>query len=147
MMIEHALKLAEFELAEIGLTGWKVKKSQAMTAFGVCDSYRRVIEISEPIAAVNTEAMTRLVVRHEIAHAIVGAEEQHGQQWRACARRLGVPPTATVPFHTPTRRWLMLCSECRRPIGYYYRRVPSPGMHGPCGAVFGDIEWIEVGTR
>lgn len=59
--------------------------------FGWCDYERRTIGLATKLVQSGDEKEIIVVIRHEIAHALVGYSDGHGVQWRTCARKIGVP--------------------------------------------------------
>ena len=104
---------------------WSFKFDRAKQRFGCCWHSKKLITLSEPLTAINSVSEVRDTILHEIAHALCGANVNHGPEWKAMARKVGAKPercysSARVAAVTPT--WI---GECPSGCGYVrarYRR-------------------------
>lgn len=69
------------------LDGWTLEVSSRMTSTaGYCSHKARKIRIAEWLILRASKAEVIDTVRHEVAHALIGADHHHDELWRfACA--------------------------------------------------------------
>jgi predicted SprT family Zn-dependent metalloprotease len=89
MDLDAAAALALQLMKEHRLNGWEFAFDNAKTRAGVCRPERRQIGLSRPLTRLHTEAEVRDTILHEIAHALVGAEHGHDEDWVRKAREVG----------------------------------------------------------
>ena len=126
-----ALSMARRMMDAHGLNDWHVKFDRATRRFGLCTYSTRTISISAPLTALNNEDEVVEVVRHEIAHALVGPGHGHGAVWRAKARAIGNNASRTHSAETPAGRWVAVCPSCGKTTKFQ-RRPRSIRACGPC---------------
>jgi predicted SprT family Zn-dependent metalloprotease len=97
MKLQDAKALTELLLEETGLTeaGWEFRWTHENRVHGRCVWKDKVIELSTRLTSANTETVVEDTIRHELAHALVGAGHGHGPVWQAKAVALGATPRAT----------------------------------------------------
>lgn len=110
MDIDRARAMARALMDEHGLTGWTLKFTTAKHQGGSCAFDKRTIRLSAPIIDLNDEATVRLIVLHEIAHALAGPEHGHGPVWKAKARSIGTVPRASLDYQAPVGAWQATCA-------------------------------------
>ena len=91
MSEDQVLLACEQEMEKHGLLdrGWTYGIHHHRNQVGVCSDDRKMIAISHKYAASNTEYAIIMVIRHEIAHALVGGWHDHDEVWRQCCLRIG----------------------------------------------------------
>lgn len=89
MDINKAKANARALLMVHGLRGWTVVVDNAKRRAGQCDYRKREISLSRPVITAMTEEETRLVVLHEIAHALTGPGHGHDGVWRRMCINIG----------------------------------------------------------
>lgn len=108
---QHVEKLLESE----GLVdrGWSYKPNQDKRRLGVCNYEAKTIGISIPLVTIFGKEEALQVIRHEIAHAIVGSAAGHGSKWRLAVSALGGLPKVTkeVEGVLEVDPWVGECSE------------------------------------
>ena len=82
-------RLVRQTLDELGLTDWKFAWDSARTRGGICKHGIKTITISRIVTGLNDDAWFIETMRHEIAHAMVGAGHGHDALWRVTLRSLG----------------------------------------------------------
>lgn len=127
MSTEHVPTLTEIEaearrLIAIHCPTVAFKWDNAVRRAGLC-KFRRatvrdefvpaLITLSRPIFAYSDEAKRAAtdVILHEIAHALAGADENHGYAWRTIARSLGCSAMRCHTLPVPPSGIVHLCSE------------------------------------
>jgi len=94
---------------------WIFKLDNAKRRFGMCNHSQKIISVSKPMAMLNEEKDIRIVILHEIAHALVGCGHGHDLVWRAKCIELGgdgeqyYNPNKVVQ---PTQRYVLTCPKC-----------------------------------
>ena len=76
--------------------GWAYEPYDRKRSIGSCFYERKVISVSSYFAPFLDHADVLNVLKHEIAHAIVGAEHGHGPSWIRIATLLGAEPSSTM---------------------------------------------------
>lgn len=78
-------------LNEYGVEGWTIKMSNNIGPNVALTSYqRKTLFISKKYASVLTRSEIEFVLRHELAHILVGPGHGHGRVWQSKARQLGI---------------------------------------------------------
>lgn len=98
-----------------GVGGWEFSFDSARRRFGYCQYSTRTIQISRPLAEVNSWETIRDTVLHEIAHALVGPGHGHDQTWKEMAARVGARPERCYDSSTvvkPPGGWKATCARC-----------------------------------
>ena len=89
MDINEALKLGRKLLDENGLKDWKIDTNFHKRSHGICYHSKKKIEISEILTPHCKDSAVLNTLTHEIAHALVGPKQGHGDLWRNTHIRLG----------------------------------------------------------
>lgn len=113
IVAERARRLMD----EHGLQQWRFTFDNARRRFGFCRHHILTIQISRPLAEVNSWETIRETVLHEIAHALVGPQHGHDGVWRAMAVRVGTSPDRCYDTNDVTPvdgAWLAFCPACGR---------------------------------
>ena len=122
--------LAHSLLAAHGLAGqWRFDWDRATTRFGQCDHRTQRITVSKHLAASAEDTDFEQVLLHEIAHALAGAKEGHGDRWKSIARSIGYTGGRTHHQEPATDRakWRGVC-----PSGHEVIRFRKPGKPTSC---------------
>ena len=102
---------------------WHFRWDHARRRAGACHHHKSLITLSRPIAELGTVDDAVQTLLHEIAHAIVGKDENHGPRWLETARSIGY--TGRVRHSGPTpdhlARWAGRC-----PAGHTVLRYRRP---------------------
>ena len=136
MTLEQIETLARTKMDEHGLSDWSFGWDQSTVRAGCCHNRQRRISMSKPLFSVvanqHDEANILDVILHEIAHALVPPESNHGPVWKAKAIEIGAKPEkerdmASVPpryvsicpcglTHESQKLVRGICAQCRRPV-------------------------------
>lgn len=84
----HVLHFAEALLAKYDLTGWTVKWSRATKVAGRCCYSEKAIYLSRPLIKARGLENSKMVVLHEVAHALTQGAG-HGPAWRKRFKAMG----------------------------------------------------------
>ena len=153
-MKKHEIGLSEIrELAESLIEeylpgqGWALKLDTAKRRAGICRHRTREIGLSVVYAETITREWVIEVMKHEIAHALVGPGHGHKQVWRNKAIEIGSTgeqyykgPEADHAGHA---KYIGSCG-CKK--HYRYRlpeAVTSSILNLACKRCGGQITWIE----
>lgn len=114
-----------------GLSGWTFKFDRAKTRFGLCNSYNKLITLSEPLTEINEESHVKETILHEIAHALVGTRNGHNRTWKNKAVEIGAKPLScySTEVTQPQGRWFGKCPACSRIVQKYRK----PRIRRSCG--------------
>jgi predicted SprT family Zn-dependent metalloprotease len=83
--------------------------SNGITLKGVCYHSKRLIGLSETICTNASDESVRDTILHEIAHALAGVREQHGEAWRKIAVAIGCNGKATHDEPLTGYKWIGIC--------------------------------------
>lgn len=129
MTLTEASKLTHQLMEENGLyiKGWTFYFDNAKVRFGSCHHGLKRITLSRVLVELNEEQHVRMTILHEIAHALVGADNGHNNIWKKQARALGHDGSRTYSDDviTPPRdnkKWKGACPNCKRSVFRYSRR-------------------------
>jgi predicted SprT family Zn-dependent metalloprotease len=94
MNLNDARKLAKNLIKEFGLSDWKIKFDRAFRRFGQCQFKNKTISLSRHLVLLNDKTHVEDVIRHEIAHALLGSHYRpwHGKKWKEMAVNCGAKP-------------------------------------------------------
>jgi predicted SprT family Zn-dependent metalloprotease len=129
--------IANGELTRHGLKGWTFAFANTKRRLGACKFRARRIEIAKYYALNNSDESVMDTLYHEIAHAIAGANAQHGPKWKAVAARLGAKPTAcdrSQKIKQEPGSWQAKCPTCRQLVHLYRRPMSLTGYRCSCKA-------------
>ena len=88
----QALILAEMR-DKLTVTGWTFGWDNAVSSFGVAHYRTKTITMSRKLVLAGNRDQVLDTIRHEIAHANVGAGHHHDAVWKREAYRLGATPS------------------------------------------------------
>jgi predicted SprT family Zn-dependent metalloprotease len=100
------------------LTDWTIKFDKCCQRAGLCNSTDKVISYSRKFIKNSTEAQILNVIRHEVAHAIVGAQQGHNEVWQVTAIALGCDGKTCVAEFYP-HRYRISCPCNHTKMGRY----------------------------
>jgi predicted SprT family Zn-dependent metalloprotease len=91
---------------------------------------KKSILVSRHLVELNTDAVIRDVILHEIAHALAGLEHGHDHVWRQVCLRIGATPQrlAGEEVRVVQPRYAIVCDACRQQLGRRHRRVSAQRM-------------------
>lgn len=99
---------------EHGLSDWKFEFDRGTRRLGVTHIYGKKIGISKCFATMNTWTEVKETVLHEIAHALCGPGEHHGNRWRQTYIDIGGNPNRDYSaIKTPPKK-LGDCPNCKK---------------------------------
>lgn len=114
MDTDQAARLARQLMDEHGLTDWRFRLSHARHYFGLAYSHRKLITLSASAVELNSEAVVRNTILHEIAHALAPVDAHHGTEWKRIAVSIGCTPERCVHDSAvkPPSRYISFCRNC-----------------------------------
>ncbi|HHW82300.1 MAG TPA: sprT domain-containing protein [Actinomycetales bacterium] len=130
MDLRDVQELAAAEMRRAGLEGtWVYRWDHARRRAGTCRYATNTITLSKPLMALYERAEVLEVIRHELAHAIVGPGHGHDAVWRAMARSLGAKGTTRLSdsLPKPPPNWVGTC-----PNGHTFERYRRPSTTNSC---------------
>lgn len=104
--------------------GWSFEFDMHPRRYGVCKYDSKVISISLFLAGANSLEQTEDTIRHEIAHALLGAGYGHSHAWKVVARLVGAKPETYYnesEIQNIKGRWSTTCPKCSKT--YYAARL------------------------
>ena len=105
-----------------GANDWRIEFGQARKTLGTCNYHTRTIRLSTGHVLDAPIESVRITILHEIAHFIAGPKAGHGPQWKAVARRLGIPDTACASGPRPEARYTQADLAGKTEIQFRYSR-------------------------
>lgn len=117
------------------LRGWDLAIDRAKRRAGYTSHARRTISLSGPLITLYSEEQVRLLVLHEVAHALVGEGHGHDAAWRAACLKIGGDGLTRVDPKWPTAPalWVGLCPNGHR---FERQRLGRAGSCPRCSRVF-----------
>lgn len=136
MHLSAATNLARELMDAHGLAEWNLKLDSAKRRAGATVPAKRQIRFSKEHLALYSPQQVRLVVLHEIAHALAGPGTKHGPRWRAICLEIGGDGRATLDpsWPQPAPLWRGTCP--RGHVILRYRKTTRPQSCGICRPTF-----------
>lgn len=112
LMLEHGLTQ----------TGWSFSLSSNMTScYGLCERGRKSIRLSKRFVQINNEEEVRLVLLHEIAHALT--KGGHDREFYAKCREIGARDERCNKSEGVVKEWSYECPNgCMKGQTRKYRK-------------------------
>lgn len=139
MDIHKAKKLATTMLREHGLADWIIELRAYRSTGGVTYFDTRKIGLSRLLLPKWDEDQVRQIMLHEIAHALVGPDQNHNATWLKKAREIGYTGGRTHNLPTVEHRWNVVCPT-HGIIGKRHRRS-ARGHTYRCTTCFDVVTW------
>lgn len=91
MDLIKAAQIVKYNLHKTGLkrNGWGFNYDNSVVRFGLCNPLINTIFLSRYLVHLNNEMEVKDTIYHELAHAIVGCEEDHNEKWKKKTIELG----------------------------------------------------------
>lgn len=130
-----------------GLTGWRFEFDNAKVRGGQCRHGSRVISMSKHLVPMWSDQQVLDVLKHELAHALVGPGKGHGPVWAAKMRELGAKPDRCHTNETVKGRYVAFCDSCGgQEVArmHRYTKVMREGrhLHSRC---MKPVRWVDTG--
>ena len=136
---------ADALLRKHGLIGWRFEYDNAKRRGGQCRHAHRAITMSRHLVPLWSDAEVLAVLKHEIAHALVGPNHGHDAVWAAKMRELGEVPKRTHSSETVPGRYVAICDTCNKEAGRAHRRTRAMRegrhLHKVC---MKPIRWVDT---
>ena len=135
MELSRATELAIELMTQHGLMvkGWQFSYNNRKRGLGLCNNWKKIIELSKPLTLINDEAEMRNTILHEIAHAMAGHAAGHGPVWKLMAHQIGCTgdrcASETVKQILEDAPWQAVCKGC----GKIVQRFRKPKTDISCG--------------
>ncbi len=128
MDITRAHSLARGLMDAHGLREWELAIDRAKRRAGYTSHAQRVISLSGPLLELYDAEQVRLLVLHEVAHALVGEGHGHDAVWRTTCLTIGGDGRVKVDPSWPAAPplWVGVC-----PNGHRFERQRR-GRTGSC---------------
>lgn len=106
------------------LKDWRIELRNSKRFFGWCLNEEKVIVLAEEFVRDASPSEIKIVLLHEIAHALTPEDCRHGNAWKAKATELGIKPETTPKIQFSfSRRLYADCTKCK--LRYQRHRRPS----------------------
>jgi len=118
MELHIVYQLARKLMNEHGLADWQFQFTSSRRKFATVWFKKRKMTFSRELTLINTEAIVRNVILHEIAHAVAGHDAGHGPAWKQVARSLGCDgercydSSRTLVAKKAEQRYIGTCPNC-----------------------------------
>jgi len=106
--------------------GWVFQFDTARRRLGYCLHSKKIVSVSQYIAPLLSDSELRILILHEIAHALVGKKHGHDAVWRAMALKIGSDGQRL--YHGEVRikpKFKGTCPVCGHVIKKHKRNVTS----------------------
>ena len=101
--------------------GWKWQYNSLKRTLGQCNYREKKLFFSTEFIPINPPEIIFDVIKHEIAHALVGPTNRHNNVWKRKAIEVGArPETCQNNAVSPEGRYILEC-ECGE-VNYMHRR-------------------------
>lgn len=139
--------LANSLLRKHGLAdaGWSFNWDNAKSRGGQCDHTYRRITMSRHLVPMWSDQEVLDTLKHEVAHALVGAGQGHGPVWARKMRELGVKPERCHNNAVVEGRYLAICDHCGVEAHRAHRMSPAMRqgrhLHSVC---MKPVRWVDT---
>lgn len=137
--------LARKLMNDHGLGHWSFQLDRAKKRAGRCNHTYKIISLSESFVQYNSEEDVKDIILHEIAHAIAGPKQGHGDIWKNICRQIGAKPVRCYGEHVsmPKGHWHARCGSCKKEWNLHRRPKYITGSWCPkCGKVYGQLTFV-----
>lgn len=115
MNLEKAEQLALEQMSIYDLAGWGFQWNKRLTAYGTCNSTKRIIYLSAVLTEIVDELHVLNTILHEIAHALVGCKHGHDEVWKTKALEIGCTGNTTckrtISDNKLPPKWVVLYND------------------------------------
>ncbi|AXH66932.1 SprT-like protease [Streptomyces phage StarPlatinum] len=145
MNLIRAERLARDLMWEFDLftRGWDFGWNRMVKTYGTTYHMQKMIKLSKTCTPNLTEDQVDNVIRHEIAHALVGPGHGHNAIWRAKAIEIGCTGNTCENYTPATPKWKAVCPDGHT-AGTRYRR-PARGRILVCAVHRKQVDWVANG--
>lgn len=145
MQAYDARRIASELMEQHGLTHWTFTFTTNKQRVGVCKYGDRTIGVSREFLSGMTEHNLRMVLLHEIAHALVGRGHAHDETWRSMCRRIGGDAKVSQSLSLPKEayKWIARCAVSGSELGRVHRRGKRLAT-ASCKCHRTPIRWVET---
>lgn len=118
MKVQEAHALATEMFAQHGITDWKIRWNRKPGDSGTTSYRSKTVTFSALAFERYSDKDVIQIIKHEIAHVLVGPGHDHGKVWKKKIKELGGEPAEFCPvFSNGTDRVL---ADILTPNGFYY---------------------------
>lgn len=131
MNLKKAQELALDLMREHELKNWLFQFDRAKVRFGYCNYRDKIISLSKHLTELNSKALVKDTILHEIAHALVGKKHNHGKVWKEKAIAIGCSATrcySDTDVVTPLKKYTASCNSCKRKFQAARKRKVACGV-------------------
>lgn len=146
---DEVIRWAISVMQVFGLKDWSFSFNKRVRSLGLCRYRLRRIELSAHLVRAGELPEIRLVLLHEVAHALVGPGHGHDATWRAKAVEVGARPErcSRAEIAMPAGRWAATCGGCNAVFRRHRRPKRLAGWHcRRCGRERGRLAWTRSGS-
>ena len=140
MNIDKAKKIALKEMSyySIILNSWNFKFDSAKTRFGLCNFKTKTISLSKVLVELNNEKEVKDTILHEIAHALVGVDNNHNKIWKETAKSIGCSGERLYSNKViePKPVLIRYCETCGKESKYYKKNYGKKISCGHCSKTY-----------
>ena len=114
--------------------GWHFSFDNSKRRFGVCKHRIKAIGLSAPLTELNDISQVKDTILHEIAHALVGANEGHNWVWKQKAIEIGCNGErcySRIDVEMPKGNYQAICPNCKHIHNKY--KAPRKTVRQSCG--------------
>lgn len=111
MQITEAYNLAVRYMNEHNLGDWTIEIKELPSRFGLCRYRKKKITLSTMMIYFSTEKQVTDVIKHEIAHALVGYSHHHDKVWKHKCIEIGGNGKRCGEYR-PLSKYVCDCTGC-----------------------------------
>ncbi len=118
-------QIARAAIREHVLAGWSFEFTNAKTQAGLCNYRKRTIYLSRVFIKNADDHQIRMVILHEVAHAIVGHRAGHGPVWQRKCLEIGGDGQRCYNDGGAARKeapYAVICNDGGERLGGVFRR-------------------------
>jgi predicted SprT family Zn-dependent metalloprotease len=131
MNLQKAQELALDLMQEHQLNKWVFQFDRAKVRFGYCNYRDKIISLSKHLVELNSKALVKDTILHEVAHALVGKRHNHGKVWKEKAFEIGCSATrcySEKDVVIPLKKYTASCGSCKRVFQAARKRKAACGI-------------------
>ena len=116
--LQEVEQLAKDLMRQHNLNAWTFKWVNTLKSFGHCNETNKYIALSRHFIKINSIQRIKDTILHEIAHAIVGTNQNHNWLWVKTAKAIGCSGRKSYTSENTNRpvhkyKFLGVCPNCK----------------------------------
>lgn len=136
MKLQEAENNARYLMGKHQLKGWVFKWNTSKRAFGMCDHVKRILSLSESLTRLNNDKDVTDTILHEIAHALLPINCNHGKRWKDKCIEIGAKPERCYDKRIikADYKYIYHCESCTKEHPYFKKPTRQVACGSCCNA-------------